>query len=392
MEVTIINQHTQNYGDDAAGLALINELLLYNEVNINIIYNTKGVLPIENIVIRHCTDVTLKNIGLLNLIMYISAKLIKLNYDGNKFLREMKKIIKSSDYIFVSPCGANIGIYKDWRFVIKLLIVIMEGKKPIFYLNTIGRSGSSIFDFVANIILKKSILYVREKKSFNYLQEKGLHSKLGVDTAFLSKKQEFVKRSNVITFVPTLLDTWHPNFVKTNIRDQLIKYIFLPLCNFAKEKKFTIEMVPHLNSLEELEYYTQIKNYFIDLDFPKENIFIRTDVQNVMQYEECIASSEFVIGMRYHTIVLAAKNYVPFISLAYENKMNEVSTYTNMEKYNVNLIPNSLKTVKFSELICDLYNYRFENTRILKETIVDHIAPLARLPLNEIRNKDKKDA
>ena len=56
-----------------------------------------------------------------------------------------------------------------------------------------------------------------------------------------------------------------------------------------------------------------------------------------MDYDYEIANSRFVIGMRYHAIVLAAKNATPFISLAYENKMKEVSTYMGQCEYCIDL-------------------------------------------------------
>ena len=44
-----------------------------------------------------------------------------------------------------------------------------------------------------------------------------------------------------------------------------------------------------------------------------------------------------MIGMRYHAIVLAAKNGVPFVDLSYENKMREVADYTGQAAFCVDL-------------------------------------------------------
>ena len=61
------------------------------------------------------------------------------------------------------------------------------------------------------------------------------------------------------------------------------------------------------------------------------------NIDNYIDYDLEIANSKLVIGMRYHASVLSAKNAVPFISLAYENKMIEVSKYMNMEEFYVDL-------------------------------------------------------
>ena len=41
--------------------------------------------------------------------------------------------------------------------------------------------------------------------------------------------------------------------------------------------------------------------------------------------------------MRYHGVVLAANNGIPFVSLSYENKMTEVTKYTGFEQLEVKL-------------------------------------------------------
>ena len=129
MKILIINQHTLNFGDDIAGISLIQNLLKISNVEtIDVIYNTKGKLPFDDTKVIHNQDIMLKEIGMSNLIKYFCfRKLGKKKY--NEPLNKMIKIINEADYIFVSPCGANIGIYKDWRFLVKLLIVISENKK-----------------------------------------------------------------------------------------------------------------------------------------------------------------------------------------------------------------------------------------------------------------------
>ena len=41
--------------------------------------------------------------------------------------------------------------------------------------------------------------------------------------------------------------------------------------------------------------------------------------------------------MRYHSIVFACKNQVPYLALAYEQKMKEVSSYSGQLEYYVDL-------------------------------------------------------
>ena len=54
MRIGIINQNTKNYGDDIAGITLIENLLKINDIeSIELIYKMEGLLPIENEKINH---------------------------------------------------------------------------------------------------------------------------------------------------------------------------------------------------------------------------------------------------------------------------------------------------------------------------------------------------
>lgn len=62
MRFTIINQHTNNFGDDIAGISLIDKLEeeFGKDTQIDIIYNSGDNLKIERKNVHHLNDVTLK--------------------------------------------------------------------------------------------------------------------------------------------------------------------------------------------------------------------------------------------------------------------------------------------------------------------------------------------
>ena len=66
-------------------------------------------------------------------------------------MHEWIELIKNCDVAVMSPCGANIGIYKDWASLIRILMVIIEKKKFIFQYNTIGKSGNFCLIKLLNI-------------------------------------------------------------------------------------------------------------------------------------------------------------------------------------------------------------------------------------------------
>lgn len=339
ISVLIINQHSHNFGDDAAGTALINRLLLNSRVSrIDIIYNSCDVaIPVTNEKVHHRLDISLRKVGILELLKFCIFGGKTKYKTKSSTMKKWINIIDRADYIYVAPCGANIGIYKDWLFLFRVYMIIRRKKTPIFHYNTIGKSGSPIFDFFAKRVLKKSIIFVRETKSKKYLESLGLKAKFGPDTAFMLSKCEIEIRDKVIGFVPSEFGNWHPNFKRTNIDLYIQNNICKEIAEICIKGNYKIELLPHLNTNSEKEYYEKIRSKLIGFGVKSTMVVIRNDINNFMKYDEAIASCQFIIGMRYHTIVLAVKNERPFISICYENKMNELCQYTGMHNYHINL-------------------------------------------------------
>ena len=332
MRILVINQHTNNFGDDLAGVTLIQNLLRLKKLKrIDLIYNTSGKLPIKNRIVKHNRDITLRTIGLVSLLNYfVFGKKCKTR---NSLLARLIDIVNKSDYIFVSPCGANIGVYKDWGFLLRILLVIRAGRKPIFYLNTIGKSNSLIFNFIAKRALKKSTIYVREKASADYLDSMGIPAKVGVDTAFSFKpEKKSIKKSNKLVYVPTPL-TWHPDFREDSVG--MIDYAAISkhVATFAKSNGLEVALVPHLKSDEEQKLYKKVQEVI-------RSFGVKCDILNandVFEYYCNIADARYVVSMRYHPLIIAAKNQIPFVALSYENKMHEVCRYCHVENANLDL-------------------------------------------------------
>lgn len=384
MKITIINQYCENRGDEAAGTALVKNLLAMPEVErIDIIYNSAYHLDLmDSRVFHRNKDLALKKIGKKGIFDYLMFH--KCNSDA---MREMAHTISESNYIFVTPCGASLGIYKDWPFLIRLLFVIKEKKTPIFCLNTINSSHNKVFDFFAKRVLKRSKIYVREQASYNYLQSIGITCKLGVDTAFsllpVKNREEKANKKYSIGLVPTLLN-WHPQFQGRDMVREILENIIPGIASFCENKQYSIDIIPHIGSNEELTFISQVAKKLEQNGMEKKNIHIRTDVKTAKQYDEALASEYIVVGMRYHSIVLAAKNAVPFLAIAYENKMKEVSRYTNCEINCLDL----QKRINPNEIKNHLMQIDNEHDMIvnqLKKVYWEKLFKLSRLPLQEIK-------
>ena len=332
-KIAIINQHSVNVGDEAAGYALIERLVDgYRIQSIDVFYNGSEAIPCPqkaSEIVSHDLRLSLKNMGYIAIAVYLLAG-IKIN----AAVKEYCTVIKDADVVFVAPGGANIGIYKDWRYLVRLLFAVKVGKTPIFHWNTIGASGNKPFDFLARKALTRSKLYVREKKSCDYLDSIGLRSELGPDTAFLLKPIPHSLESKTIAFVPSELDSWHPYYKQRPINDYVLSEYVPAVAQFAQQHSYKIEVIPHLRDDTERHFNEEVCRL---LKAHGCDVTMRDDIDDFRDYDSALANADVVVGMRYHTAVLAAKNHRPFIVLAYENKALEVARYTGMSKYSIDL-------------------------------------------------------
>lgn len=370
MKVLIINQHTNNFGDDAAGYALLSELVNRNhEVAITYIWNKNGTkVPFEHENVTHYDKLNISRDTLVK-----ELKFFILGRDG--YFKKLKELSKQYDFIFVSPGGANIGIYKDWTYLANVIVARMANPNVLFHLNTVGESNSKIFNWLSRAVLKKCIMFVREKRSFDFLRAKNINSTLGVDTAFLLPcRQKELSEKKILTFIPTQLSNWHVDFRKSNDGDMLKEQILPALAEFSNRVDYTIRILPHLYSSEaESTFLNMVKN---NLEKHSAKVYIDEEVDSFFKYDERVNNSDLVVSMRYHGVVLAVKNQTKVISLAYENKMKECCRYAGILSQNIDLLNydnDKFKTLLDESVVSDMYKEDREYLKTMASKPMDFI-------------------
>lgn len=345
MKVLIINQHTNNFGDDAAGVALVSTLLKSKHcVDVTYIWNKNGTkIPIEDAALTHYAE---KNLSRANLLKQLFAFI----FGNDSYFHLIKKLSMNADYVLVSPGGANIGIYKDWAYLANVIIARKYNKNVVFHLNTISKSNSILFNLIAKCVLKKCVMFVREKASYDLLRSQGIVSTLGVDTAFLLDKRSKSERyegKKILTFVPTELSNWHVHFKNINDHDLLANKIVPSISKFAKNDGYIVKILPHLYASEaEGKFLHSLKEQF---NAHNVECFIDTEVTDFYKYDQSVTDSSLVVSMRYHGVVLSVKNNIPVISLSYENKMKECCRYSGILSQNIDLLNFDIE--RFNELL-----------------------------------------
>lgn len=331
MKILLINQNGANFGDDAAGAAAIYQLRSrFQNCCFSIVYNyprasAGPILPLEGVEAEHYLGLDPNE---FDLILVVVAQVLPIRWFFPWLSESARKVISladSADVVLMSPCGANIGVYRDWRSLIRLLLVAACGRAPVFCLNTIGRSGNIVFDLLAKHILSKSVVFVREKRSFDFARSIGVGANVGVDTVFGLPLLSPAQKRKEVAVILTDVTRWFPSFQRykmAEFRGEVCRAI----ASVAIQNGLSVRLLPHTHSFANEDEF--LLGVLAELrEFMGDGVSYDRECRSFVDYETAIAQSMIVVSMRYHGIVMSARNGVPFVALSYENKMREVAAY-----------------------------------------------------------------
>lgn len=349
MNIFIIHAHTANRGDEAAIKSMCDELLDSDPtLNIKISLNSttrypnmsEKVIQIDRMPIPREWKSKVDFI-----IMYLSKGKIAITRHGKKFL----KCIKEADIVLHAPGGPSIGdvYYKDeLLYLMRLSIVRDIGTLYMFYAPSMGPFSSGKRDKLRKKVIsgaKKVIL--RDPISVMYLKK--YMTDIDVEMAFDSALQHDVdeqKNSNKLkkylklnhflsthkkNIGVTITDLkWHPKYSKTVIKEK-IHSVFNFFVDERIKEGYGIIFIPQL--------YGEGNDYILMSEFLRnEDTFIISD--SIDEYDTyfqqyIIGKLYCVVGMRYHSNIFSAKMGIPFISIAYEQKMTGFMKRLELQDY-----------------------------------------------------------
>lgn len=332
--VTVVHQHTNNYGDDAAGVALVSALRheLDAEVDVFYIWHKNGrKLSTSDGRVRHHMLPVLSGTKDRRPWLALAA----LTWPWSRVLdRDLALLVdhcRRSDAVFVAPAGSNLGVYKDWMYLLTLLILVRSGVRPRFVQNTVAPSGSWIFDRLACFVLRRSEVAVREAASARWLASRHIGAYLGVDTAFLLEQPaeavDPAGRASYIALVPTTLGSWHPAFRQFDDDAFLTDVLVRAVAAVASPRALDVVLVPHLTGPEAEHSLHDRALAALTASGVRARI---ADVDCLDDYRDALTGALAVVSMRYHGLVLSGLAGVPCVALSYENKMREAATYLGL--------------------------------------------------------------
>ncbi|GHU67754.1 hypothetical protein FACS189413_03120 [Bacteroidia bacterium] len=262
-------------------------------------------------------------------------------------IRQYACLIMKSDLVICAPGGICMGGFQDWGHIFNLSLTKFLKKKLIYYSRSFGpfpeiTAWNRAFKKVSfRLLYSFDFLSIRDQKTMRLADDLNLQYVSSIDTAFLDVPKadipieisQLIGVEKYVVFVPNSL-TWHHSykFIERYHIDEFYGDIF----NILLHLGLKIIMLPQLyndRNKNDYEYFVELKDNVDE----KRNIVIVKDTYSSDIQQKIIANAECVIGARYHSIVFAINNAVPFISLSYEHKMTGLLNLLNLNDREINI-------------------------------------------------------
>jgi len=347
----IVNQHTSNHGDEAAGKALLRALDKENDIEqVDILYNApRKMFEDDKLTLKSALQITHY---LPTVLSYLDKALIRTSFLlplplirillRISPLKQEFKLIESADIVINAPGGVNIGPYKDWQYLWRLYISVKLDKPLAIYSISFGPIPKNrLFKFVSLYVLRNSeFLSLRDKQSQTYAEEYNLKHIPSIDTAFLDNtfskdlptEINNIKERKYVVVVPNDLYSWHPCY--RNLSKKYLDNIYLSIINLFTSKGLNVVLLPQLFGIQNDSRYFER----LCLQLPnKKNVCIIPADYNCDMQQAVVNKAEFLVGARYHSIVFAIRGNTPFIALSYEHKAKHMLSLLSLDRYAVDL-------------------------------------------------------
>ena len=381
MKILIINQPGFNRGDESAHKALIRTLLnRIPDVSIHVM-SSPGLNESVRQYAIHDARVSYITSPTHFLYSYIFEnkglrKGRRWLWNLHPFFYAYKRIFKWADIVVCAPGGICMGGFQDWNHLFYLLLAKFYNKPLAYY----GRSfGPFPVETESNRLFKKyslemlnyfSFLSIRDHQTELLAEDLKIPYISTVDTAFLdSPKTEIpyelamqIGDNPYVVFVPNYL-LWHYAY-KGRVSHEAIMYFYSRIADelLGAYPDCNIVMLPQVFCGR--EYALSDVDFFRDLAKVTEcpRIIVTADCYSSDVQQTIIRNAKALFGSRYHSIVFAINQNVPFVALSYEHKIiglletlgkqncciDITNTFDSDEKMSatINTLKNMLPTIK----------------------------------------------
>lgn len=340
MRFALINQPMYNRGDESAHKALVYALLQhFPDCRIEVIFTGR---PQEAVNECKVNDVRVEYTNLPVDEWYQRShirntkRLLRVFWFLNPTVRDIVRRLKKADWVISSPGDKSLGSRYDWDHLFYVSLAEFVRCKVIYYGRSIGPFPEDSpmharFNYLSRKALRRAqFISLRDPKSESIARDLGLEYHSTFDTAFLytpitnlpNDIKDTIGNGKYIVLVPNYLINSSKDFRGQSTPLQ-VKLFFTELARriLLQFPDCRLVMLPQLFC--GTDYSSTDYAFFKDIETQvgDPRVTVLPDTLISEYHQAVIAGAECVVGARYHSIVFAINNDVPFVTLNYEDRI-----------------------------------------------------------------------
>lgn len=340
MRFVLINQPMFNRGDESSHKALVYALLQrFPDSTIEVLFTGRPQEAVNECKVND-TRVIYTNLPVTEwyLRSYIrnTKRLLRIFWYFNPVVRNIVRRYRQADWVISSPGDKSLGSRYDWDHLFFVSLAEFVGCKVAYFGRSIGPFPDDSpmhvrFNYLSRKALQKAeFISLRDPKSCRIADDMGLKYHPTFDTAFLytpmSIIPEEIKRmtgdGEYIVMVPNYLINNAKDFSGQSTPLQ-VKLFFTELAEriLSRFPGCRLVLLPQLFC--GTDYLSTDYAFFKDIESQvgDERVVVLPDTLISEYHQAVIAGAKCVVGARYHSIVFAINNNVPFVTLNYEDRI-----------------------------------------------------------------------
>lgn len=394
--ILIINQPWSNHGDEAAHKAFVRMLRRrFPDTRISVLVFRGKIGEHELELFRPPEVPNLEYVwlkrsppgGRLRWASRLPARLRMGLLLASPTFRQAKRLMREADLIVSAPSGADLGPYRNWRYLSLLLLALASGSPTAIYsisfspLPEEDAADDRFSRLAVEVLTQVDFLSLREATSQQDADRRGIRYVKAFDTAFIDSTRSIVPPSigdaigsPYILLVPNDLRRWHAGYASYSA--ETFDQLYFALAESALEKTEQVILMPQLFGRQnDSDYCQAIREQFDRED--RDRIYVVPEHHSSEVQQALIAGAEMVVGARTHSIVFAIQNLTPFLALSYEPKIKALLDESGLGAYMVDLQGSeNVDAESTTRLFDDIYGRRCEVRKEIADSVI-HIRATA---------------
>lgn len=339
MKLLIVNQPLNNRGDESAHKGLVRSLAA-NLPNAEITVLFAG--GVKDDTVRQF-NVTLPNVEYIILPNQYSwnfrKRVLKLNikplWFAHPIVWRIFSYYRKADCVICAPGGICMGGFQDWMHLFYLYMAKLARKPLVYYGRSFGPFPTATWQnrrfkkISLEMINYFSFCSIRDKKTQILADEMGVKYEPTVDSAFLDSPEQNIPQEILdmiggepyVVFVPNSL-IWHYAYKQYTKVQALSFYKEIYEAYVKKYEGCKVVMLPQTFNngtplLDDYYFMCELRDYLNDT-----NVVVVPDTYSSDIQQMVIKNAVCLVGARYHSVVFALNQDVPFVALSYEHKIS----------------------------------------------------------------------